>query len=170
MAIDTLTEEQRGISMGSLLGDLDGELAYTDLERSTPPTRQDWLKSAAQMRKLIRGFRDLSYLRDEDRRLHVFMTAAQRVDDKTSIGGPALPGVLLHEVGGYVDVLARLVKVKRKGDDGKTKTVRYLHTEDHNSDGVTYLGKNRLNLLGNGIWRPTIGDLIARWMATEEEN
>jgi len=165
VAIDSITEEQRTISMGGLMNEVDDELAYKDLSKSQPPTRQDWLKSGIQMRKLVRAFRDLSYLKDRERRLHVFMTALEKIDEKSGRGCPALPGVLALEVGGYVDVLARLVIRKRiDPETEKTTEARFLHAREYTtSDDVIYLGKNRLGRLGKGVWNPTITSLIQLW-------
>ena len=165
VAMDTLTEEQRVISMGSITGEVDDDLSFTDLGKSTPPTRQDWLKSSHQMRKLIRAFRDLSYHSDPTKRLHVFMTAAQKVDETMQRGAPALPGALALEAGGYVDVLGHLVMRKRLSEDGtKETTHRFLYAHEHtDDDGVTYLGKNRLGRLGRGVWDPTVAKLIELW-------
>lgn len=165
VGIDSVTEEQRVISMGSIMKDVDDDLAYKDLGRETVPHRQDWLKSAQQMRKLIRGFRDLSYRRDPDKRLHVFMTALEKMDEKSGYGCPALPGVLALEAGGYVDVLARLV-IRRRTDPETEKSTeaRFLHTREYTTqDDVTFLGKNRLGRLGKGVWNPTIDSLIKLW-------
>ena len=165
VGIDTLTEQQRGISMGSILGEIDEDLAYNDLGRSTAPSRQDWLKSSVHMRKFIKAFRDLSYLEDSEKRLHVFCTAGERTDESRSIGCPSLPGVLGIECGGYVDVLARLVSTTREVGD-TLKEVRYLYTREYEDDeGVKYLGKNRLGLLGRRVTNPTMDRIMNKWLA-----
>ncbi len=166
VALDSLTEEQRVISLGSIMGEVDDDLAIMDLGKATPPTRQDYLKSSWQMRKLIRGFRDLSYGAAKQQ-LHVFMTAMEKTDELTQRGTPALPGILAFEAGGYVDVLARLVIRKQANDEGKVRERRFLHTKEHTTEGgITYLGKNRLGRLGKGVWDPTVESLIKLW--TEE--
>lgn len=163
VGIDTLTEEQRGISMNTILDEVDETAAYKDLARSTPPTRQDWLKSQIHMRKFIRAFRDLSYLPDRTRRLHVFMTAGEKVDETSAMGCPALPGVLGLEAGGYVDVLGRIVIRKRVVDE-KTVESRFLYTKEVTTEeGVKFLAKNRLGRFGRGVWDPTIKTLIDKW-------
>lgn len=168
VAIDSLTEEQRVISMGTIMGEIDDDLAYKDLGRTTTPTRMDWMKSGMHMRKLIRAFRDLSYGAAKQQ-LHVFMTALEKVDETTMRGTPSLSGVLALDAGAYVDVLGRLVIRKRQGEDEKVREERFLHTRDHTTeDGITYLGKNRLGRLGRGVWSPTIETLIARWTKEEE--
>lgn len=166
VGIDTLTEQQRGISMGTILGEIDEDLAYNDLSKSTAPTRQDWLKSSVHMRKFIRAFRDLSYLEDTERRLHVFFAAGERTDEVRNIGCPSLPGLLGLECGGYVDVLARLTVTSRETEDNKIEEVRYLYTKEHEDQGgVRYLGKNRLGRLNRRVRNPTIAKLIAQWTA-----
>lgn len=165
VGVDTLTDEQRDISLGTLLKEVDDEMAYTDLGRDTPPDRRVWLQSAHQMRKLIRAFRDLSYLKKKSKRLHVFMTAHERVDEQSGFGIPAISGVVGLEAGGYVDVLARLTK-RRRNVDGKIKTVRYLYTEEHETEeGVVYLGKNRTGRLGAVVKEPTISKIMEKWTA-----
>ena len=168
VAIDSLTEEQRVISMGSITGEVDDDLGFNDLGRSTPPTRQDWLKSSHHMRKLIRAFRDLSYTTDEKRRVHVFLTSMQKVDEPSQRGTPSLPGQLALEAGGYVDVLGRLAIRPQEREDGKTVKKRFLYTSEHtDEEGITYLAKNRMGRLGRGVWDPTIAKLIELWTAAD---
>jgi hypothetical protein len=91
------------------------------------------------------------------------MTAQEKIDEKSSMGGPALPGVLLLEAGGYVDVLGRLV-IRDREVDGKVKSSRYLYTKERTTDeGIRYLAKNRLGRLGRGVWDPTMQVLIDHW-------
>lgn len=164
VAVDTLTEEQRTISMGGILGEIDSDMQYQELGSTVVPQQRDWQKSAIQMRRFIRAFRDLSYIADESRRLHVFMTAQERVDEKTSNGGPSLPGVLLSEAGGYVDVLGRMVIRRRQTEDGKTVEERFMFAKEvTNSEGIRWLAKNRLGRLKGGIRNPTMDSLIAAW-------
>jgi hypothetical protein len=120
------------------------------------------------MRKFIRAFRDLAYLSDPDRRLHVVMTALERYDEKRSIICPQLPGQLGLECGSFVDILGRLSAAVREtpGEDGEmTKAVRrhLLVAEYVDEVGTKYLAKNRGDRLGTSIWNPTVKKLLRVW-------
>lgn len=181
VAIDSLTELQRKHSMGSIMGDLDAESdEYGDLEKAISPTRQDWLRTGEQMRKFIRAFRDLSYLSDRERRVHVIMTALEKYDEKKDLVCPQLPGALGLECGAFVDILGRLSIVSREvdmveGDEGyeegavKVVTARHLLTAEYvTEEGMKYKAKNRGGLLGQQVWNPTITSLIGVWDGTVE--
>jgi hypothetical protein len=160
VVIDSLSEVQRKFSMGAILGEIAEDADhYNDLGSTPIPTRQDWMKTSDQMRKLIRAFRDLAYLPDESRRVHVFMIALEKYDEKKHLVCPQLPGALGIECGAFVDLLARLSRqnATEKGEDG-LETVgvhRYLLTDDYiNEDGTRYMAKDRSGKIGS-IWDPT---------------
>ena len=170
--IDPLTEAQKKHSMGTILGEVndDGNVSrYADLERAIAPTRQDWLRSGEQMRKLIRAFRELAYLDERERRVHVIMTALERYDEKKQTVCPQLPGALGLECGAMVDILVRLSRQHVDVEDpetGETKliTKRHLLTDDYVDELETkYLAKNRGNRLGLHMWEPTIEKLLSVW-------
>lgn len=165
VVVDSLTEVQRAISMAGLLGDTDEEGNYSDLERSTPPTRQDWLRTGSQLRNFIRAFRDLSYLKDEDRRMHVIFTALEKLDEKKQTVCVQLPGVLGLEAGAYVDVLGRLTVVEKEDPDtGRKIQKRHLLVSEYTSeDGIKFLAKNRGGRLGLQVWEPTVEKLLGVW-------
>ena len=118
------------------------------------------------MRQLLQAFRSLAKSGKEKNRMHVFMSAGERVDDRRDIGVPSLPGVLALEVGGYVDVLARLVLQPPDEDD--KKEARYLLTTKHlDDDGFYYLAKNRLRLLPPRMKNPTIEKILNHWNAAK---
>lgn len=166
LGIDSLTELQKKYSLGHILGDLREVEDYTNLADTVVPTRQDWLKTGDQMRKFIRAFKGLSYLRKGEGGdpIHVFMTCLEKIDDKRNLIGPLFSGQLMAESGAYVDVLARLSCISVEEDDGEggisIVNKRHLLIDSYiNSEGVRYLAKNR----GSGerqIWSPTIKDIV----------
>lgn len=85
------------------------------------PEQRDYLKSASQMRRLVRYFRDLP--------MHVFMTSgAQQGQDprtKTSMMMMSLTGKLVFEIPGLFDVVGYLAMVDQ--EDGATE--RWLFTQ-----------------------------------------
>ena len=176
LGIDSLTELQKKYSLGHILGDLREVEDYTNLADTVVPTRQDWLRTGDQMRKFIRAFKGLSYLRAGESGgdpIHVFMTCLEKIDDKRNIIGPLFPGQLAVESGAYVDVLARLSCISVEEDDGegniKTVNKRHLLIDSYtNADGIRYLAKNR----GSGrrqIWDPTVEDIVMIGREKEEE-
>jgi hypothetical protein len=165
VVIDSLTEVQRAISMAGILGDVDDGGTYSDLERSNPPNRADWLRTSEQLRKFIRAYRDLSYLKDEKRRLHVIFTALEKYDEKKETVCVQLPGALGLEAGAYVDILGRLSIVETVDPETSAKvTKRHLLVSEYTSeDGTKFLAKNRGGRLGTSMWNPTVRDLIGVW-------
>ena len=64
-----------------------------------------------------------------------------------------------------MDVLARLVSTTREVGD-TLQEVRYLYTREYEDDeGVKYLGKNRLGLLGRRVTNPTMDRIMNKWLA-----
>jgi len=180
VAVDSLSELQKKYSLGTILGDLmdDGESDYTDLGGTIVPTRQDWLKTGDQMRKFIRAFKELAYLKDTDKRVHVLMTCLEKYVEKKDLICPLFSGSLAEESGAYVDVLARLSHItQEKEEDDKIKVIsrRHLLVDAHtDSEGMRYLAKNRGSRVKQ-IWNPTIEKLLTMGLeaspetATEEE-
>lgn len=159
VCIDGLTAQQREISMPTIMEEIDDEQTFLDLSTSKPPRQQDWLRNQFQMRKFIKAFRGLTRL-DSKHRIHVLFTAGERLDDRRDLGVPALPGVMGIEVGGYLDVMARLVL----SVDDAGKEVRHLYTTKHTGDdGFEYLGKNRLRRLPNRMKDPTVSRIMDYW-------
>jgi len=165
VVIDSLTEIQRKFSMGTILGEISKDADhYNDLGATIVPTRQDWMKTGDQMRKLIRAFRDLAYLEDEPRRVHVVMVALEKYDEKRKVICPQLSGTLGNECGAFVDVLARLsrqsVTVERDGEE-VVEVHRHLLLDDYINDiDVRHMGKDRSGRLGLFLWNPTICDIV----------
>ncbi len=165
VGVDSITELQGKLSMGEIMGDLDEEAEYKEIGKAVPPTRQDWLRSAEQIRRFLRAFKDLAVLKQKSRRLHVFITALEKTDETANLTCPQLPGVLALGCGAFMDVLARLTVRERERDD-RVRDYRYLQTVAKADDeGVRVLAKNRGGRLGNGIWRPTIDKLVSAWVS-----
>lgn len=164
VCIDSLTELQKKYSLGTILGDLsEGQSDYTDLGGTVVPTRQDWLKTGDQMRKFIRAFKELAYLKDVKRRIHVLMTCLEKYDEKKNLIGPNFYGQLGGESGAYIDVLARLSHITvEKEVEGETVLVsrRHLLVDAYSdADGMRYLAKNRGSSIRQ-IWEPTVEKII----------
>lgn len=167
VGFDSLTEDQRKLSMGEITGTLEGETSYRNLADHTPPSRYDWLASSGQMRRTIMAFRDLAYLPNKRRRIHVFFTALEKRDEERNIVCPALPGVLGLDVGASVDVLARM-SIERIERNDKVKRYRKLSFQEVvGDDGITYMGKARTpesSTLPNTMFQPTIAKLLEYWL------
>ncbi len=162
--LDSLTEIQRKISMGGLLGDTDDEDRIIDLGSSKSATRQEWLKTGDQMRRFIRAMRELSYLEDVDRRVHVIMTALERIDEKKNTICPNLSGQLGLEAGAFVDILGRLSTVEDTDEEGESFIKRHLLTQEYTDEfGTKYLAKNRGGRLGVQVWDPDAEKIIGVW-------
>ncbi len=168
VGIDSITELQRKLSMGEILGVLEDDFSYKNLDKHVPADRYDWLSSGEQVKRTIRAFRDLAYLpNDPDRRIHVIMTALERFDEKTDTICPSLPGQLGLDVGASVDLLGRLT-VNTGTQDGKTVEYRKLQLRTRvGEDGTKVLGKVRVPSgvkFPKTVVNPTIEKLIGYWM------
>lgn len=166
VVIDSLTEIQRKLSLGFIMGELEeGADGYHDLSRTTPPDRQDWLRTGEQMRKFIRAFRDLAWQAREDRRVHVIMTALEKMDEKRRLICPEMPGKLGTGSGAFVDILGRLSVVPVEDDEGNVEERRHLLVTGYeDSRGTRYLAKNRGGRLGRQVWDPTAEKVFGVWM------
>lgn len=97
VVLDSLSEIQK-FSMYNIMTDV----TKKDSDRDPDvPGMREWGKNTEQIRKMVRGFRDLP--------LNTFFTALARYDKDEKSGlikaSPALSGKLANEVGGYVDIL-----------------------------------------------------------------
>lgn len=172
VCIDTVTEVQRNLSMGSILGTLTGgddSLDYQDLAVYKPPDRYDWLGSREQMMKFIRAFRDLSKHQNPERRIHVFMAASEKVDEDEMAVCPSLPGTLGVQIGGFVDILARLsVQKVMIGEEQEPRDLRHmLFQTEVGPDNLSRLAKVRKPVevdFPSEIWNPTVEKVLQLWM------
>lgn len=117
IGLDSLSE-MNYLNMQTVLIDAGTQDKNRDLD---VPEQRDYLRSASQMRRLVRYFRDLP--------MHVFMTSgAQQGQDprtKTSMMMMSLTGKLVFEIPGLFDVVGYLAMVDQ--DDGATE--RWLFTQ-----------------------------------------
>lgn len=167
VGIDSVTEAHDRLAMGDILGVLQEDASYSNLDNHIPATQYDWLQSGEQMRRMIRAFRDLAYLPETEKRIHVLMTALERTDQKQSIICPALPGALGLSVGASIDILARLSLKKVEVAEGVFKRVRQLDmAEAEDEEGFKIICKARVPLntsFPKDITKPTMSKLIAAW-------
>lgn len=162
VVIDSLTELQKKLSMGTILGELDVvNNQYKDLGRAIAPQISDWLKTGEQMRKVIRAFRDLAYHKNPAKRVHVIMCALEKYDDKKQTVCPNLPGVLGIECGAMVDVLLRLSQQPQVTKNDREVIKRHLIADSYvDQAGTRYLAKNRGNFIPAAMWEPTMARII----------
>jgi len=161
VVLDTLTEMQRALSLASIVG---SGASAEDLEATPVPTRQDWLRTGDQMRKVIRAFRNLAYQDDPEARMHVLMLAHERSDERLGVVCPQLSGQLGVEAGAFVDVLARLTTFEETDDEGNTRLRRYLLLSEHVSEEtkMRYLAKAR-GVQARGIFDPDMSKILSLW-------
>lgn len=155
LCFDGFTSQHDDSTMPKVMGD-----DKLDLTEYKIPTLNNWGTSMFHTKKILRAFKQLTKNEDVDRRVHVFASALEQMDERRDLGIPSLPGKLGLGLGAYVDVLARL-KVE---DTEAGKEVRYLYTTKHidDEDGLTYVGKNRLRLLPRRMKNPTIDRVMKR--------
>lgn len=170
VVMDSVTEIQKRQSMGVILGEIteDPEDGYIDLGKTPLATRGDWSRTGEQTRKVIRAFRDLAYLTDKDRRIHVIFLALEKYNEKEKLFSPQLPGVLGKECGALLDIITRLSRqnkvISEEGAENKEVLMRFLLTDDHvNEEGVRFMAKNRGSRLPKGIWEPNIDSILKFW-------
>jgi len=112
--------------------------------------QRDYLKSAGQMRRMVRNFRDLP--------LHVFFTAlAQTAQDpisRATMSQPQLTGKLAFEIPGLVEVTGYMAVVEERQDSGEISTYRALLTDSTER----YFAKDRTEggKLGGFLADPTL--------------
>ncbi len=161
LCFDGFTAQHDDSTMPAVMEDVEIDLTVHKI-----PTLNNWGTSMFHVKKVLRAFKQLTKNEDLDRRVHVFASALETVDERRDLGVPALPGKLGLGMGAYVDVLARLVV----RENSKGKEVRSLRTTKHvdNEDGFTYLGKNRLRLLPRRMKNPTIPKIMT-YLTGEEE-
>lgn len=168
VVIDSLTEMQKHYSIGSIMNELDEEEgSYADISTANAPTRQDWLRTGEQMKKVIRAFRDLAYLPDKNKRLHVFMICLETMNDKRNMIHPTLSGSLGIDCGAAVDFLFRLSSqsVLESDDEGNDRYVtrRHLLTDRYvDEEDIIYLAKNRGSFFKKSIWDPNIESIMEK--------
>lgn len=112
VAIDNLTE-LRYFSMGDVMVDAKATAKNPDNIDIDVPGQREWGKNSEQIRRVVRGFRDLP--------MHTIFTAhAKEEEQKNGLFKvkPSLPGKLADEVSGFVD-LVLYYYMKLVGSDSK---------------------------------------------------
>lgn len=149
IVLDSLTEFQK-FSMNEIMR----EVVEKDPDRDPEvPSVREWGKSGEQIRRLVRGFRDLP--------MNVIFTALV-LDDKNQKTGktiyrPSLPGKLAKEIPGYVDLCLYMYKkdIPDPNEEGKTLNARLLLS----SATEEYVCKDRSNNLPPILVEPTMRDI-----------
>jgi hypothetical protein len=149
IVLDSLTEFQK-FSMNEIMR----EVVEKDPDRDPEvPSVREWGKSGEQIRRLVRGFRDLP--------MNVIFTALV-LDDKNQKTGktvyrPSLPGKLAKEIPGYVDLCLYMYKkdIPNPNEEGKTLNARLLLS----SATEEYVCKDRSNNLPPVLVEPTMRDI-----------
>jgi Zn-finger domain-containing protein len=166
VAIDSVTEVQQKLSLGTITGEVNDEGAFKDLGKAVARQRDDWQLTGIQMNRFLRAFRDLTYLPNEDRRLHVILNALEREPkDNSPMVCPLMSGALGPGAGAFVDILGRLSVIPVEDEEtGETSEKRYLLLDRYQDrKGITFLAKNRGGRLGQGMWEPSFGKILGAW-------
>jgi hypothetical protein len=141
--LDSLTEIQK-FNMYSIMGQL--MQARPDLDPDVPGMRE-WGKNLEQIRKFVRGFRDLE--------MHTIFTALAQTekDNKTGITStkPSLSGKMGAEVAAFLDIVAYYY-VKQIGDGDDAEFKRLLLTQKTDAQ----VAKDRTGKLPMIIESPTM--------------
>lgn len=144
--LDSLTEIQK-FNMYQIMTDL-GQLR-PDLDPDVPGMRE-WGKNLEQIRKFVRGFRDLE--------MHTIFTALSKSDKNARTGlettKPSLSGKMADEVAAFLDVVAYYY-VKQVGDGESAEYKRILLTQKTDQ----YVAKDRSGRLPMIIESPTMSRL-----------
>jgi len=146
VVLDSLTEIQK-FSMNEIMR----EVVEKDSDRDPEvPGIREWGKGGEQIRRLVRGFRDLP--------MNVIFTALV-VDDKNQKTGkttfrPSLPGKLAREIPGYVDLVLYMYKkdIPNPIEGEPVLNARLLLT----SATEEYVCKDRSNNLPPVLVEPTM--------------
>lgn len=155
VVIDSLTEVQK-FNMYNIMHDL--ATARPDLDPDVPGMRE-WGKSLEQIRRFVRGFRDLP--------MNVVFTALQR-EDKNQLSGrvttlPSLPGKGASEIAGFLDLVLYLyVKRIKEGDSQVDKRLMLTMKTD------TVIAKDRTAKLPPIIESPTLKQIWEITKKTQE--
>jgi hypothetical protein len=143
VVLDSLTEIQK-FNMYNIMEDVIQK--RPDLDQDVPSMRE-WGKNLEQMRRMVRGFRDLD--------MHSIFTALSRVDKDQRSGAqlhqPSLSGKLAGEVAAFLDVVMYYY-VKQSGDGDDAQYNRYLLTAKTD----THVAKDRSGSLPQVVENPTM--------------
>lgn len=141
--LDSLTEIQK-FNMDQIMIDLISKKPEMDPD---VPGMREWGKNLEQLRRMVRGFRDLE--------MHTIMTALAK-DDKDDLTGarkvlPMLSGQLAKQVAAFMDVVGYYY-IKQFGTGDQAEYKRLLLT----SATQKYTAKDRSNKLAPVLESPTM--------------
>lgn len=156
VVLDSLTEIQK-FSMYNIMNDLTQK--RPDLDPDVPGMRE-WGKNLEQMRKYIRGFRDLD--------MHTIFTALNKIEKNDRTGAttmePSLSGKLAKEAAAFLDVVCYYY-VKQIGDGTDAEFKRLLLTQKTDAQ----VAKDRTGRLPMIIESPTMRDIYEYMMMSRQE-
>jgi phage nucleotide-binding protein len=143
VVLDSLSEIQK-FNMYTIMNDMTQK--RPDLDPDVPRMRE-WGKNLEQMRKFVRGFRDLD--------MHTIFTALNTTDKDQKTGlttmKPQLSGKLANEVAAFLDIVVYYY-VKQIGSDEDAEFKRLLLTQKTDSQ----VAKDRTGRLPMVIESPTM--------------
>lgn len=146
VAIDSLTEVQQ-YDMREIMQDV---IKNDPARDPDVPSFREWGKSSGHIRQLIRAFRALP--------IHKIWAAlpAEKTDEKTKevTVGPDLPGKLMYQVPGLVDIVGYYYSYV----DEEDVTQRIMLTQHSGK----YMAKDRTSALGRFIENPDIPSIMQR--------
>lgn len=156
VVLDSLTEIQK-FNMYHVMAKAAQERNNVDPD---VPSQRDWGVSGEQIRRMVRGFRDLP--------MNTIFTALAKEDRDQKTGlttiKPSLPGKLASEIAAFLDVVVyyymRQVEV-----DGEAETKRLLLTQKT----PTTVAKDRSGRLPQVIEAPTMKTLNQLMFETNQE-
>lgn len=154
VVLDSLTEIQK-FNMYQIMSDLMQK--RPDLDPDVPGMRE-WGKNLEQIRRMVRGFRDLE--------MHTIFTALSKSEKNQKTGAtstmPSLSGKLASEVAAFLDVVVYYY-VKQIGDGSDAEFKRLLLAQK--TDDV--IAKDRSGKLPMIIEGPTMSEIF-RLMTTKK--
>ncbi len=156
IVLDSLTEIQK-FSMMNIMNELVAK--FPDRSEDVPSMRE-WGINLEQIRRLVRGFRDLP--------MHTIFTALVREEKNQRTGAvtqqPSLSGKMAGEVAAFLDIVVYYyVKQVGSGDDAEFK--RLLLTQKTDAQ----VAKDRSGKLPMVVEQPTMTDLFRLLTATPQE-
>lgn len=144
VVLDSLTEIQK-FNMYQIMVDL---IDFNDDRDPDVPGMREWGKNLEQMRKFVRGFRDLP--------MHTIFTALMKNDKDKKTGlsqrKPSLSGKLADEVAGFLDIVCYMYI---KEVDGDQKHLLLTGATDE------IVAKDRTGKLPIVMDNPDMSDLLA---------
>lgn len=156
VVLDSLTEIQKFNMYDIMHGVVQKR---PDLDPDIPSMRE-WGKNLEQIRKMVRGFRDLE--------MHTIFTALARSDKDSKTGitsvKPSLSGKLADEIAAFLDVVGYYY-VKQMGDGEDAEFRRFLLTQKTDQQ----IAKDRSGKLPMVVENPTM-KLINELMQGKEQN